>query len=287
MVTRPISRYSPRQSKCRPLPSHFALTSTQTQRLFKAKSFSTLLGHIYKSAAVVDLSSFWLLSFDDILAVIETVAGSEHGFCLFLPNLEDLTASNFRKLLSSGFIRELRVGKHQVGDLGQFLHSINGTSVTSFNEPELYSRSFARVKTRFASALEEAMEFRYGCGPWISPVPPLPRPKQFPITQLVFAQCSAARFKPASERQDQVPPWSDVFVVETLENAGRRGHPMLLSLPMSDYFLSAAQVIERLPKFLSHLVRPLPHDPGHTLSSVPRCGFDMASRLSTPKAEPE
>ena len=87
-------------------------------KIVQGKRFSTLLDHVYKNAAVVGLSSFWLLSFDDILAVTETVAGSEHGFCLFLPNLEDLTASNFRKLLSSGFIRELRVGKHQVGDLG-------------------------------------------------------------------------------------------------------------------------------------------------------------------------
>jgi hypothetical protein len=161
-------------------------------KIVQGRRFSTLLGHIYRNSAVVDLSPFWLLSFDDVLAITETVAGAGHGFCLLLPNLEDLTASNFRKLLSSGFIRELDVGKHQVGDLGQFLHAIDGTSVTSFNVPELYSRGFARVNTRFASALEEAIEFRYGCGPWISPVPPLPRPKQFPVTQLAFVQCSTA-----------------------------------------------------------------------------------------------
>jgi len=236
-------------------------------KIVQGRRFSTLLGHIYRNSAVVDLSPFWLLSFDDVLAITETVAGAGHGFCLLLPNLEDMTASNFRKLLSSGFIRELDVGKHQVGDLGQFLHAIDGTSVTGFNVQELYSRSFARVNTRFASAMEEAMEFRYGCGPWISPVPSLPRPKQFPVTQLAFVQCSTARFKPASERQDQIAPWSEVLTIENLEE-GRRGAPMLLSLPMSDYFLSAAQVIKRLPKFLSHLARPIPHDSGFTLGSL-------------------
>jgi hypothetical protein len=43
---------------------------------------------------------------------------------------------------------------------------------------------------------------------------------------------------------------------------------MLLSLPMSDYFLSAAQVIKRLPKFLSHLARPISRDSGFTLGSL-------------------
>lgn len=236
--------------------------------IVQGRRFSTLLGRIYRNSAVVDLSPFWLLSFDDILAIAETVGSGEHGFSLSLPNLEDLTASNFRRLLSNGLIRELRVGKHQMGDLGQFLHAIDETCVTDFNTPELYSRSFARVNTRFASAMEEAIEFRYGCGPWISPVPSLPRPKQFPITQLAFVQCSAAKFKPASERQDQVPPWSEVLTAEKLENAGRRGAPMLLALPMSDYFLSVPQVIKRLPKFLSHLVRPVPHESSHTLSCV-------------------
>ncbi|GAB7335022.1 hypothetical protein MBLNU13_g06883t2 [Cladosporium sp. NU13] len=109
-------------------------------------------------SAVVDLSPFWLLSFDDIMAIAETVADGEDGFSLFLPDLQDLTASNFRKLLSNGRIRELRVGKHQIGGLGQFLHAVDETCVTDFNTPDLYSRSFARVNTRFASAEEEAME---------------------------------------------------------------------------------------------------------------------------------
>jgi hypothetical protein len=68
---------------------------------------------------MADLSLFWLLSFDDILAITETVAGNEHGSCRFLLDLEDLSASNFRKLFSNGLVRELHVGKHQVGDLAQ------------------------------------------------------------------------------------------------------------------------------------------------------------------------
>jgi hypothetical protein len=230
----------------------------------QGRKFSTLLSHIYRNSPVVDLSPFCLLCFEDILAITELVSGGEDGFSLLLPDLEDLTASNLRELLSNSLIRELRVGKHQVGNLGQFLDAIDGTSVTNFNEPELYSRSFARVPHSI-TAKEEAMEFRYGCGPWISPVPSLPRPKQFPITQLVFVQYPAAKFVRASERQDRVPPWSEVL---TAGKDGRRGDPVLLSLPMSDYFLSPAQVVKQLPKLLSELARPIPRDYVQGLGSV-------------------
>jgi len=230
----------------------------------QGRHFSTLLSRIYRSSPVVDLGPFYLLCFEDILAITELVSGGEGGFSLLLPDLEDLTASNLRELLSNSLIRELRVGKHQVGDLRQFLDAIDGTSVTSFNEPGLYSRSFARLPHP-ATLEEEAMEFRYGCGPWISPVPSLPRPKQFPVTQLVFVQYPASKLVRASERQERVPLWSEVL---TAKKVGRRGDPVLLSLPMSDYFLSAAQVIKRLPKFLSELARPIPHDSGQGLGSV-------------------
>jgi hypothetical protein len=230
----------------------------------QGRRFSTLLGHIYRNSPVVDLSPFCLLCFEDILAITEVVSGGEDGFSLLLPDLEDLTASNLRELLSNSLIHELRVGKHQVGDLRQFLDAIDGTSVTSFNEPELYSRSFARLPHP-ATPEEEAMEYRYGCGPWISPVPSLPRPKQFPITQLVFVQYPASKLVRASERQDRVPPWSEAL---TAKKVGRRGDPVLLSFPMSDYFLSAAQVVKQLPKFLSELARPIPHDSGQGLGSV-------------------
>ena len=112
-----------------------------------------------------------------------------------LLDMEDLSASNFRKLFSNGLVRELHVGKHQVGDLAQVLHAIDGTNIIDSNAPGLYSSSSARINTRSVSVEEKVMEFNYGCGPWVSPLPSLTRPKQFPVMQLVFVQCSAAEFK--------------------------------------------------------------------------------------------
>jgi hypothetical protein len=223
----------------------------------QGESLQTLLGHVHRKSPLVDLSPFSHLSFEDILEVIEIVAGSGDAFSLVLPDLEDLTAANFRKLLSSDLIHELRLGEHQIGDLQQFLDMIDGTSVTSFNVPELYPRSFAPVDLGQVRTREEYDKFGSMYRPWESPVPPIPRQKQFPITQLVFVQWPAARTPPDCLRrrtEDFVMPWSKALTTET---EGRMDfEAMLLSLPMSDYFFSAAQGVKKLPTFVSHLARP-------------------------------
>jgi hypothetical protein len=229
----------------------------------QGKSLRAILGHVHKKCPLVDLSPFLHLSFEDILEVIKVVAGSGDAFSLALPDLEHLTAANLHRLLSNGLVHELRLGKHQVGDLQQFLDIIDGTSVTSFNVPELYARSFAPVDLGQVRNREEYDRFGSMYRPWESPVPVLPRPKQFPITQLVFVQWPAARTPPDCLRRrvdDFVMPWSEALTTET---EGRMDfEAMLLSLPMSDYFLSAAQGIKRLPTFVSHLARPGLHGTG-------------------------
>ena len=154
----------------------------------QGRSFSVLLGRIYRKCPLVDLSPFWRLSFDNVLAVVEDVASSGDVFSLALPDLEDLTATGLRRLLSNGLVHELRLGEHNIGDLGQFLDIIDGTSITSFNAPELYPRSFAPVDLGEVRTRQEYEQFRSRYKPWESPVSSLPRPKQFPITQLVFVQ---------------------------------------------------------------------------------------------------
>ena len=126
-----------RNSLCAHLHAH--------PEIFQGKSSIALLGCVNRSSAAVDLSPFWLLSFEDVLAVTDTITGGKEGFNLFLPDLEDLTASNLRRLMSNSLIHGLRVGEHNIGDLGQFLTVIDGTNVTSFNIPDLYSRGFAQL----------------------------------------------------------------------------------------------------------------------------------------------
>jgi hypothetical protein len=229
----------------------------------QGRSLMTLLGHVHRKCSLVDLSPFLHLSFEDVLEVIEIVASSGDAFSLTLPDLEDLTAANLHRLLPSGLVHELRLGNHQIGDLQQFLDIIDGTSVASFNIPELYPRSFAPVHLGQVRNREEYDRFGSIYRPWESPVPALPRPKQFSITQLVFVQWPAARTPPDCLRrrtEDFVMPWPKALTTET---EGRMDfEAMLLSLPMSDYFLSAAQGIKRLPTFVSHLARPGLHGTG-------------------------
>jgi hypothetical protein len=48
-------------------------------------------------------------------------------------------------------------------------------------------------------------------------------------------------------------PWSEAI---NFEGEGRRDADfMLLSLPMSDYFLTATEATKTLPRFLSHMTR--------------------------------
>jgi hypothetical protein len=166
----------------------------------QGRPLNLLLGHIHRNCAWVDLSLYGNLSFDDILAIIEIVAASGDMFSLTLPDLEDLTATNLRRVLSSGLVHELRLRKHQVGGLEQFLNAIDGTSVAKFNVPELYPRSFAPVDLGRVSSQWEYEQFG-AFRPWKSPSPSLPRPKQFPITQLVFAQSPASRTPPTQSRR--------------------------------------------------------------------------------------
>lgn len=142
----------------------------------QGRPLSILLGHVHRKCAPVDLSSFGHLSFHDILAVVETVASSGDALSLALPDLEDLTTTGLRELLSNGLIHELRLGKHQIGDLEQCLEAIDGTSVTGFNSLELYPRRFAPVDFSHARTREELEQF-WMCRPWKSPVPSLPCPK--------------------------------------------------------------------------------------------------------------
>lgn len=202
---------------------------------------SILLGHVHRGCAIVDLSPFWLLSFENVLSIVEVVAKGGHAFSLALPDLEDLIFTGLNRLLSSGLVCELRVGKHRIGDLGQFVAAIDGTSVMSFNVPDLYSRGLARVDY-------PSIRMRK---PWESPVPPLPRPKQFPITQLLFVQWPAARMPPTRMHSDWIPPWSEMLTAtaQSIQDM----EVTFLSLPMSDYFLSVVECIRRLPIFLSHL----------------------------------
>jgi hypothetical protein len=199
------------------------------------------------------------------MEVVEIIASSGDAFSLVLPDLGDLTAADLRKLLSNGLVHELRLGEHPVGDLEEFLDAIDGTSVKSFNVPELYLRSFAPVDLGRVRNREEYERFQSMYRPWESPVPSLPHPKQFPITQLVFVQWPAARTPPDCLRrrtEDLVMPWSEALTSES-QTQGRMDYEvMLLSLPMSDYFLSTAQGLRRLPTFVSHLARPGLHGTG-------------------------
>lgn len=189
------------------------------------------------------------------MAVVDIVASDGDKFSLILPDFEDLTASNLHKLLSNGLIDELRVGLHQAGSLEDFVNAIDGTSVVSFTTPELYSRSFAPLDDD--AMHREVIELKrpWTAWKWKSSVPPLPRPRQFPINQLVFVGCSAAMTPPASTRGDSVLSWSELLIPE---NFGGLAECSLLSLPLGDYFLSAAEGIARLPNFLSHLARRVP-----------------------------
>ena len=169
---------------------------------------------------MVGLSPFWLLFFDDILAITETVAGG--GFCFLNTRSERPHCQQLSQAV--GQRPYPRTAYWQMPDWRSCAnrHAIDATSITNFNAPELYLCSFTQINTRFASVEEEVMESRYDCGPWVSPVPLLPRLKQFSVTQLVLVQCSAAKFKRASERQDQGPPWTEVLIVN---KQGRKGDP--------------------------------------------------------------
>jgi hypothetical protein len=212
---------------------------------------SLVLGLALKDCDMIDLSSFELLTFEDILAILDIKAKCGNRFSLKMPDLEDFSATKLRMLLSSGLIHELHVGSHQIGSLEDFIKAIDGTSITHFTVPELYSRNFAPVGrhhyrfTRFDEA-------------WVSPLSLLPIPQQFLITQLVFVRWPAA----APIHGDSVVPWSQVL---TPENLNMFQNQVLLTLPLDDCFLTAVQGIATLPSFLSRLADPVMFE-GHVQS---------------------
>jgi hypothetical protein len=186
------------------------------------------------------------LKFEDILAIINIRAECGKRFSLNLPDLEDFSATKLSRLLSSGLVHELHVGSHHIGSLEDFVEAIDGTSVTRFTVPELYSRSFAPIEGPTARNRYKRIRFDLDNESWDSPLPSLPNPQQFPIVQLVFVRWPSQ----ASIRGDSVVPWSQNLIPENLDVRKQKN---LFSLPLSDNFLTAARGIARLPTFLSHL----------------------------------
>lgn len=219
------------------------------------RTASFLLGHVLKRCTLIDLHSFSLLSFEDLMTVVDIIAADGNKFSLTLPDLEDLTVSNLHRLLSNGLIDELHVGLHQAGSLGDFVNAIDGTSVTKFTTPELYSRSFAPLGDSPEAVRREIINFKRPWTAWKCSVPPLPRPRQFPISQLVFVAWPADMTPPTSTRGDSVLSWSKLLIPKNFDGISETS---LLSLPLSDWFLSAGQGIKNLPTFLSHLAKPVP-----------------------------
>jgi hypothetical protein len=238
-------------------------------KILHGQRVSLILGLALKGCDMIDLSSFELLTFEEILAIIDIRARCGKRFGLTLPDLEDFSTTKLSRLLSSGLVRELHVGSHQIGSLEDCIKAIDGTSVTRFTVPELYSRSFAPLELPTGRNRYRMMRYDEA---WVSPLPSLPTPQQFPITQLVFVQWPAHSTAPASIRGDFVPPWSKALISENLDMREK----VLLSLPLSDCFLTAAQGIAKLPTFISHLACSLDFESHVVLGMLQRLSLQVS-----------
>lgn len=195
---------------------------------------SLLLGHVLRGCAVVDLSPFSNLSLEGVLAIVQTASSSGSTFSLTLPDLKDLTVVGLRRLLSIRYIHELNIGDHQIGDLSEIIHCIDGTSVTSFTTPDMYSRRFFKQRD-----VHDDITFSERGGicakPWSSPVSTLPRPRQCCVTQMVYVNCRGhVAGNPEMHSEMDALPWSAIIDEEFDGNS----ETALFTLPLADAFWS-------------------------------------------------
>lgn len=235
-------------------------------KIVQGRRFSTLLDFLYTNSAVVDLSLFWLLLFDDILANTETVAGGEHGFCLFLPDPEDFSASNFASYcptaLSADCIsattRLVILRKSAMRSMRQA--SPSSTHQNSTPAVPLESILVSRQSRKKSwNSITVAGLGSHHCRPWHA--------------RSRFLLCSSYSFNVPplnlNEHLNGTIRFRHGLRYSSLKSKALGETLLLLSLLMSYYLFSAAQTIGRLPTLLSHLARPSPHDPGQRQCSVP------------------
>ena len=148
-----------------------------------------LLRLVFKGHSEVDLSPFDSLSPEEILHFSRLLAkDTSSNISLSLPDLEhSLTSEDIRTLLRENrWITELHVGQSKTAELEAILEGINGSRVERFSSPEMYSRSFFNATPEWLQGYE-VRDGRMQTKPWQFPVPPLRRPEQFPVVQLVIA----------------------------------------------------------------------------------------------------
>ncbi|KAM0715451.1 hypothetical protein Q7P37_008949 [Cladosporium fusiforme] len=187
-----------------------------------------------KECFKVDLSPFSGLVFSQVLEIVASM--STRKISLVLPDLDDFSTKNLRHLLSTGNVIELRIGKHQMGSLGNIIKDIGGTSVARLITPEMYSRRIKDIanirkphqsqsSTRGRRLPRPPLAAGIRCESFSYSLGSLPRPKQFPIVQLLHAMSPGVL--------------STASVVS------------LLSLPMGEWFLSATEGVRVLSEFLN------------------------------------
>lgn len=181
-----------------------------------------------------------------------------------LPDLEDFTVEDLRELLATDCISELTVGKNGIGNLSDILNVIDGASVTRLVTPEMFSRRFIQIGDPHDIQSIRGAGIR--CKPWSSPLSRLPRPKKFPIIQLLHV-LSPGTISAAGAISS---PWSRMMSKQGL--TGREVDISLLSLPMSEYLVSATNAMRFLSRFLNAFAPEIPSsmslEIGRTLSNL-------------------
>lgn len=209
----------------------------------------SLLERAFRECTEIDLSPFCGLVSNQVLGIVAAVSSSKVN--LVLPDLETFGIEDLRKLLANNCIAELRIGKHQIDDLSDILSAIDGTSVTRLIIPEMYSRRFVKLGD-FREDIRPVPGGGLYCKQWKSPLTRLPRPKQFPIVQMLHI-ISSDEESAASVHHS---PWSRLINQEDprSHNTGVR----LVSLPMSEYLLSATNGVRALSGFLNGFTARFP-----------------------------
>lgn len=135
-------------------------------------------------------------------------------------------------------------------NLSDILNAIDGTSITRLVTPEMFSRRFIQIGD--PRDMQSICGAGIRCKPWSSPLSRLPRPKQFPIVQLLHV-LSTGTISAAGAISSA---WSRMMSKQGL--TGREVDISLPSLPMSEYLLSAPNAVRFLSRFLNAFTPEFP-----------------------------
>jgi hypothetical protein len=206
-----------------------------------------------KGCEEINLASFYGLRQEELLGILKETSNpvQKHFKTLSLPDMEHLTYSTLESVLTANGIHKLYIGETAKIKGEELLQLAQAASLQSIRFPGLYKRALG------SPIREERYHWYAQMDPPLSAFPTGPK-SPFPVSQVVYVRQNVPHPVPRLECGGL--RWSELAYVDGpdtklggVHGSYVQGPPDVTLLPLQDAMLTAADVVEKLPKLMIQL----------------------------------